>query len=378
MKRKSYDDNQIHDLVKKLPSLEDRQKKDDLYRNIQKKMNKPKKTKAPWVVPTFASVAVVILMIMIVPTVWNSMNDQFQSYGGEEKSGSASDRADQSASSEEAAENDNATMESLEKNTDREQSSASSDLNRMTKEVREGKPMVYFDSQAQIVIPVTWIEGEKYTEEELAKLAANRYGLTQPSGSYTFRTNDNEATVTFPTGFKANGSALENAIVRAIQWRAWAYGVDEINVSTTEGNSVNLGNRGEINQLSTIEAERFLYQVFTSTRGVRFLVPVSFKGSITEALSEMKVDRVSTSPAVPEHLTFEEVEDQDKRLLVRVNHEPWHDPQERVTAVEAILLTAKQYGFEEVKLEGINPTRDSEYDYSKPIQVPEMINPIQP
>ncbi|MCA0970307.1 hypothetical protein LCM20_06880 [Halobacillus litoralis] len=366
MKRKSYDDNQIENLVKQLPSVQDQQRKDELYQNVQKKMNKSEKKKAPWLVPAFASVAVVLVMVMIIPSIWSSMNLQFQSSQPEmgEESGGESSSGDEASSSEQA------TMESAD--------TAMPALNRMTTSRVEGKPMVYFDSQAQVVVPVSWVTNEPVPDEDLSSIAAEAYGLTEPSARYSFEMENNEANVVFPAGFKAKGSATENAIVRSIQWRAEANSAIRINVSTEEGGPVNLGNRGEVTQLSTIESSSYVYHLFTSTTGVQFLVPVPFEGTIEEALESLKRDQSNTSAPVPPHLVFEQIDTTDDILNLTVSHDSWRVDQNRMTAVEAILMTAKQYGFEEVQFQGITPSEDAEFDYTKPIPVPGNVNPLQP
>ncbi|WP_079479916.1 hypothetical protein [Halobacillus salinus] len=379
MKRKSYDDNQIQKLVEKLPSIEDKQSKEQLYENIEKRMNDSRRKKPQWVVPAFASIAVIVVMIMIIPSVWNSMNGQFQSLDGIEESestqeGSSADSEgeNQSASLEGSAE-DKAITSEVEKQQIGEET-----VDRMSSSKSDGRAAVYFDTQAQIVIPVTWMSGDDVAEADLKEIAKEKYGLIAPTGEYSFSPEEDSLVVEFPNEFRAEGSATENSIVQDIQWRAYAEDAREIFVRSQDGNAVNLGNRGQVTQLDTIQEASYIYQLFTSATGERFLVPVPFEGSIQEAVRELKENLGGTSASVPDSISFIEVEGQSDRLYVRVEEDSWKSPQEKVTAIESILLTAKQYGFEEVQLEGITPTEDSVFAYDKPIQVPELINPIQP
>ncbi|MBA2173834.1 hypothetical protein H0266_02870 [Halobacillus locisalis] len=391
MKRKSYDDNQIEELLKNLPPIQDQQNKDDLYRQINNRMHAPKRPKPQWIVPAFASVFVLFILVMIVPSIFSSMSGQFSQSSNEEstsESAESSMEGNTESSGEETSEesgSDHSSDEGItgdqaeEELADREeQTESTSDpvplaVERYTT-TSEGVPRVYFDSQGQVLIPVTWIT----EDSDPSSFSPDLYGLTQVEVDYTFTALEDEVEVVFPTDFVSNGSAIDQAVARSIQWRAAAYDADSIRLRTKEGEPVNLGNFGEIEEISPIAEGRYIYHIFTSTTGERFLVPVAFNGSFEEAVENMKEDRPATKAPVPDHVSFSSIERMGNAVQINLTHNEWKDPQERITAVEAILMTAKQYGFEHVLFTGISPREDSIYNYQQQIEVPNSINPLQP
>lgn len=391
MKRKSYDDNQIEELLKSLPSIQDKQNKDDLYRKINNRINKPKKPKPQWIVPAFASVFVLFILVMIVPSIFSSMSGQFSQSSNEQsttESAESSMEGNTESSGELTGEESGSDDASDERVADDEAENAQSDTEEETDATddpeplaverytttSEGVPRVYFDSQGQVIIPVTWM-----TETaDPGSFSPDLYGLTQVDADYTFTTVENGVEIVFPSDFVSNGSAYDQALTRSIQWRAQAYDAESIRLRTEEGEPVNLGNFGKIEELSPIPEGSYIYHLFTSTTGDRFLVPIAFNGSLEEAMENLKEGRPTTEAPIPEHVSFNSIDPMGNTVQIDLAHDAWKDPQDRITAVEAMLMTAKQYGFEQVLFTGISPREDSIYNYQQQIVVPNAINPLQP
>ncbi|UTR13390.1 hypothetical protein MM221_12125 [Salipaludibacillus sp. LMS25] len=80
MNNKKWSEEDVEKTLTKLPPVKDRQTKDDLFRAIESKAEtelptrfSPRKKK-PWVFPTMASVAAVLLAILIIPPFFTSDN----------------------------------------------------------------------------------------------------------------------------------------------------------------------------------------------------------------------------------------------------------------------------------------------------------------
>lgn len=397
MKHKSYDDKDIESMLEKLPSVKDKQTKADLYHKVRPKLDgKRKKHYTRWLVPGAASIAVVFVLLLIIPAYLDDANNQFNDTAGEtstystEGFDSGSDSSQGGSPTESEAGNGLEGERPEEQISDNEQSDIILDnkpedeLKRLTAPtLSEGmRPAVYMDPNAQIYIPVTWIsKQEKSSAPILEDLQPEKYGLIPVPTPYRVNKKEGEATVIFPNDFSVNGSSNAISIVQSLRWRMEFSQIDSIKVQTENGDAVSLGNYGDVDQLPAIQQGRYYYQLYEN-KGYNYLVPVSINGdsSIESALQLMKIDRNSTISAIPAHVNFESVKQDVERLLIQINHGEWSNSQQRLTAIESVLMTARQFGYEEVLFTGMEMETDtnSVYDFSTPIQVPEIVNPIAP
>ncbi|MBN9653116.1 hypothetical protein J0K78_02470 [Halobacillus sp. GSS1] len=405
---KKHSDEDIKKALSKLPAMEDRQSKEMLYQKVSSRVNKPQRKVAPWLFPGLATVAVLLVLAVFLPV--------FFSNNGMLTVEESADRADQSAESSTANEEtspslDSSPSETGEESSETKEAEPSSEEESLPAEENEEEepqadetkveedredPETELDSlilssdesglrtlsypgkNAEIILPTV----QKQPESE--EFSPERYGLADrvvDELKYEINETEGAAVVTFPDGFSVSGAAWANAIIESIRWDLENFQLQEISVQTESGGPVNLGSYGEISEIPVIQQGEYIFQLYQyEDSSERFLAPISVEGSPTfrEALSLMqeKGKGLYISPAVPEHVQFTSTTIDQGIMNIQVQHESWASEQQLLTMVEAILVTAGQFGFERVKFNGMNVSEFSTYDLEEPIDVPGRINPV--
>ncbi|RWZ60229.1 hypothetical protein EQV77_02755 [Halobacillus fulvus] len=399
MKRKSYDDKQIEHLLKELPSIKDKQSKDEVYRKIQHKKRKPTKKKIPWLIPGLASLAVVIVLALMVPAFLGGIQSPMSQMADDsaDQTASSGEESSEAESTEEAAptpNNDQAigTDEQQgegEVSTDQEDADASMDespsegqmttastLKRYTAASDgEANPSIFIDENAQLIIPLT---GVGMSEEEWNNVSSDiDEGLLPIEPPYTYTIEGQQATVVFPDQFSISGSSGTIALVESIQWRLYYEGVDQIRLQTESGAPVSLGNYGELEELPVIDEGIYIYRLYESpSTQSRYMIPVQTSAtSFEEAIQQLQENQDSTIAPVPANLSVSATGN-NNTVQIKIDGEEWDSDQSKLTAIEAILLTAKQFGYSEVEFEGVEGL-ERYFDLDRPVSVPDYVNPVE-
>lgn len=111
-----------------------------------------------------------------------------------------------------------------------------------------------------------------------------------------------------------------------------------------------------------------------------FLIPVKVEGVISfeDALRVMKENGIEKSiiSTIPANITFTVSESDDiVKLTIRDNEENINKNQYQIM-IEAILMTAKSYGYHAVKFNNIELVQIGPYYLAEPVRVPIAVNPI--
>ncbi|MCA0982984.1 hypothetical protein LCL89_02865 [Halobacillus yeomjeoni] len=387
MKRKSYSDEELKNILKDMPKVEDRQSKHDLYRSIQPEVNKSKRKFAPWIMPGVATAAVLAVLVIVVPMVFNSANQpQFES--ADRLTGESSNQPEvteedpplpkfeeESGAGEEGA--------STKSNSPNEFSTAESDSSLQFEQMVMHKPIedvsfqAYTGMNAEVVIPLTLGPGLEASDISLEEAGLSNIDLSELT--FEVDSESETATVIFPENFTVSGSTAATMLVETIRWKLQPENLTQISIRTKNGSKVDLGNYGMLDQLKPIDNKKYAYVIYQFSQDKRrFLAPVELKiGSIEQALNEMKVDRSEKylSSSVPAHVTFTQITSDGDTLVLDFEHEQWKNDQQLLTMVEAILMTAKIHGYSQVSFEPLE-NRIGFYDLSGLVEVPNAANPI--
>ncbi|CDQ19460.1 hypothetical protein SAMN05192559_104313 [Halobacillus karajensis] len=405
MKRK---DKELEQLMKRLPSVEDRQSKEDLYQKISARVNKQKRKKAPWVLPGLATMAVVLVLAVFIPVFLNDNqlltvdesskdtheNKEFSTSSSEDHS---SDQTFQSKEADRAEieeakphrskqKEEQPAIEGNEEETEEQESGSAplandSELDSMiTMSSNNGfEIMAYPGRNAEVVLPLS-------INKEASKIDLDKYGLADrmtTSLQYEINEQKAEAVVIFPNDFQVNGSASTQTIVESIRWELEnvAPQLERILIRKENGNPVVLGNYGEMTELPVIEQGEYIFMLYQfEDLSERLLVPIAIDTPLTfqEALKNMKEkgNGLFVKPPVPEHVQFTTIQSKEGLVTIELHHKSWASEQQVLTMIEAILATGAQFGFKEIQFKGLNVSEFSTYNLKEPIPVPERINPI--
>ncbi|ARI77214.1 hypothetical protein [Halobacillus mangrovi] len=397
MKRKHRTDEELENMLRQLPPIEDHQSKQELYHKISPEVQKTKRKMAPWIMPSLATAVVILLLAVVIPVFLNMVNSSQMEQSTSDNSASEANRTMESAEmpdesvdpensqpSTEGAKTERESEQSVSSSTeeanqsslDKQAELAEQTENSLVKEVLPGK-------NAQVIIPFTKVYENGRSEDNQA-FVPSEYGLSESllkDVQIDIEDHEKRATVTFPDDFTVNGSTWAEMLTESIRWKVEAYSVETIKLESTSGGAVHIGPYGEINELTPINNGEYYYQLYkTPDSPTEFLVPLKLDEgrTILEALMEMKKEKHLNyvSPPVPAHVKFSSVSEREGQLLVEVSHGKWSNEREVTTMIEAILMTAKQFGYENVQLDGIKLAGFSAYNLEEPIGVPERMNTI--
>ncbi|WP_142255361.1 hypothetical protein [Bacillus sinesaloumensis] len=73
MKKSEWSDEQLEHILSQMPEVKDHRNPHEVYQNVTRKMKKRKKR--VWVIPSFATVAAVLLLFILAPSFVNKMNN---------------------------------------------------------------------------------------------------------------------------------------------------------------------------------------------------------------------------------------------------------------------------------------------------------------
>lgn len=126
--------------------------------------------------------------------------------------------------------------------------------------------------------------------------------------------------------------------------------------------------------------EKKAYLKYETDTGEKYLMPSEQAfNTVEEAFDSMKnvYGSEQVKPLLPADVSIESVQRQGHELIIHFSDikEQIH-PSDELTMVEGILLTAKDFGFEQVLFTNLNKSRIGTYDVTKPIDVPAAPNPI--
>jgi Sporulation and spore germination len=364
----------MEQLLQQMPHVIDERSKEVIYERLSAKLQR-KRIKA-WGIPSVASTAALLLFIVLGSSF--IARHEF----GEKASENAEDRAivvEMPASERE----EKAVSEKSAVIPSRVVSSTS----------RKNQNVVVFgipDLYAQHVIPVSIFvdkDGKSYSEQfEQAKtvLKEAEWGLSESLfDSLTIvQFNENgRLTVRIPGDHSVfrSGTAGEAMFLESIEETfRWA-GIKEVAFSTDGKKGIKLSHTGWLDSLTVDKTNRgyFLYQL-DAVHPV-FLTPTNESfANIQSALNKM--DDTADSllrPAIPKNVKIEAVRvNRDEVTVQFSNTSQLENIPEILWMLEAILLTAKEFGFKSVMFTGGNVDQIGPYMFNVKISVPLAPNPM--
>ncbi|HWO98174.1 MAG TPA: hypothetical protein VNM45_17945 [Bacillus sp. (in: firmicutes)] len=365
-----WDEKQIEELLTRMPKLQDSRSAREVYRNVQQRMEKsdenPKKFS---IVPGLVSAAVVFLLVVLalpllpfqeqespVPDQKRLvMENELNLYGKEENLNAQV-----------------AVTPSLLK--------------------PEGKSYITVaapDRNIQFVVPLTYAvkQGQDTPAQLLQRTAAamdeERLGLARNIiQDLHVSDHQNKATVqverTHPYG---DGSASENMFIHSIEetFRWLPYNKVEF---TTEGSKgISLGNIGELVEFPIKPFLQKAYLIYQWDKGYpKLLVPTeeSYE-SLEAAMEAMKRDHevYKLRASIPNDVDIKEIKADDSHLTVRFSdNTKLRNEESYVYMLHAIMLAARDFGYESVQFEGGILERIGDVALQKRQAVPDAPNVV--
>ncbi|MCP3032686.1 hypothetical protein LF817_15285 [Halobacillus sp. A1] len=364
----SKSDKEIEQILSDLPPITDSVSKNEYLRNIQLTMEGSSKKRLTWLLPGACSFAGLMILSLLFPTPLDEVSEVPLNEEPSLKNAPLEKTETFSTSS----------VEHLP-GLDDEVSDRALVSSSMETYVYRAVP----DTSAQYIIPLS-VPQNKGTEEEIIdKFSNSETGLGEDrleKAEILIDEENREAVIVFPDGFEGGGIKSSHTTIESIRWTVAPYKVNSIRISNESGKGVPFHSKGELDSIDPIKEGEYAFQLFNGSSR-NFLIPFASEanGRFENVLSEMKkVQRNErTRSAIFEGLHFLKVEEMGETITLEFDIEGSADSGELNTSVEAILVTAGQFGFDSVKFEHENLLMLGSYDISSELDVPEYTNPIE-
>ncbi len=390
MKSSEWSDRELEELLRQMPKIQDNRDPREIYQNLSLK----KRRTLTWMIPAIVAAAALLLFFISVPKLIDGI--PFSTNHAEEQKISADKKMEISSTSNQGMDvvlkkQDHTPKEkTLTSETTPKLLTADSSITAAYPEqVGNGKVLTYWipDQQAQILIPVSTIipdPGDKswldLYNEKMAKLKEVEWGLSEyypMNASLSEDKTDNSVIVDVPVNHTyGQGSASEINFLNAIQKDVSTNShITKVKFKTNGQKGIELGNFGRLTDMNIELPKNHSYFFYYSDGSeTPFLVPSSepYK-TINEALLSMENDslegnlKASLTPA----LHVEKAEIKEETLYVTINNQSkLINDKPTLYAFEAVLLTAKEFGIQKVKLENSPISSLGPFDLTKEINVP--------
>ncbi|WP_102345733.1 GerMN domain-containing protein [Bacillus sp. Marseille-P3661] len=405
MGKSTFDEKQLEELLKNMPRITDRQDPDELFARISSRLQeeeladevKSKKTltkRKPWILPVIASIAAIILIALVSPSFLYNQESSMEKTGIERNN----DTASQSTVEPDLPQEQFGIMSAEENMGMLRMAPPESRVINVANDNEEVITIALPDKNAQFVVPISF-QIPKDDTSRLSKveniyeyLHEDEWGLS----SYIL-TNTSLAEEEVSGGIKkvildvpadhpyGNGSAMENIFLATIKETFSQLDYDLVELRTAGQPGIMLGNYGEIKELQIDNEEEkdayFIYQPFESN--YIYLVPLkqtvdNFKQAIETMKVPVEIDS-QLRPAISDDINFENVETDDSTNTATVEFSSGSQLKNDVNdilMIEAILMTAKEYGYTNVEFKNSPADSIGPYLLTEPIQVPLAVNPM--
>ncbi|MDM5229327.1 hypothetical protein QUF73_24760 [Cytobacillus sp. NJ13] len=413
MKESKWSDEQLQELLSQMPKIKDDRDPKDIYQAIEIKMGKQKNR--TWILPSVAAAAALLLLFILAPNLmsWQESADKQVEL-----------KADRSTSSEQITSENNTILEAKEEDSEliaKEKGSEEQDQAQLSTEpeaetndeisektvASESSPTAVYeedlagkevltyaipDKDAQNIVPVSVLIDEdpartkfEQFEDTMSRLTEDEWGLDDYyplKANFTYDQGNKMLTVNVPADHPYSiSSATELLLEKVLSNIMNNLDIEKINLMTEGETGIEFSHYGYREEFIPENSNGNLIYYFFYPNGADstpFLVPLREQlNSIKDALIAMQQNRTESNlqASIPEDIDFETEEIQDGKLLIRFNNESEIiDDESTLHAIEAILLTAKDFDFDTVKLENADVDKIGKFDLTEELKVPIAAN----
>jgi hypothetical protein len=373
MEQNKWSEEEITRQLKGLPAIKDRQSKQALFQKIQaddKCRPHQRKGLPVWGIPALATACVLVLMVFFVPDLMrnSSMDKSMGNEGGAAES-------DVSIMSKPVG---NTSLEEVEQAMVYHEPLLQEDIESAG---QDWVTVAYLDEQAQIVIPISFLTNKgNYIDkvnEQIGVFDESRAGLAEnPLQRAKISEEEETVIIDWPPKsiFSAEEVLLKTLIALTFSNEGQKHKV-EFRSNGKEGYAFpHLGHR-EVWDLGVPGAPHFRYD--TSSRDA-FIVSLYSTGTEAEELPQDLQGALDVmddqqqrglKPLIPEGLELEVKQTGDDSVeVIFPDSFQLDDNLDSRMMIDAILLTAKSYGYQKVKFNNTGADSIGPYHMEKPIE----------
>ncbi|MDZ5471160.1 GerMN domain-containing protein (plasmid) [Bacillus sp. 31A1R] len=402
MKKSEWSDKQLEELLREMPKIEDHRDPRDIYQNVASKLKK--RQQRTWVVPSIATVAAAALFLILSPNLMNWEQSTDRSVESLDQSNSAVEM--KMVQNNEAKDSNIESIEEEELKDDAQGVSIQKDDTESNKRVltveemrktavyeqdAEGNEVFTYaipDQNAQLVVPVSVVvpkvEGKtKFTtfEEWMAKLSEQEWGLTDYyplNASLQYDDESKVLNIDVPKDHQYGiGSAEQTSFLKILNDTLYMMNIEKVSLTTEGSPGIMFDNYGMKEEITVQPTSNHAYYFFypNTEEEKPYLVPTNETfNSVEEALQKMKepMEELGLTPSIPSDINFEVIPSKSKDLLVIQldSNSKLTDDSSTLYMIEAILLTAKDFNYQKVKIENSNLAQIGDFIFNEEWKVP--------
>jgi hypothetical protein len=415
MRKSKWSDEQLEEFLSQMPKIKDNRDPREIYQNIEMKIGRQKQK--TWILPAAAAAAALLLFFILAPSLMNWQESADKSVeikadkssssaeiAGENNTFEANDDKAELKAEEEIAEDKAEQFDDVSKNNAEKESNdqlrmqsvaADTSATAVYEEDLAGKEVLTYaipDQTAQNIVPVSVLVEEdpaksKFDlfEENMSRLTEKEWGLDDYyplKARFDYDEENRTLTVDVPQNHPYSMSSTTEQLLEKVLGNVMHnLDIEKVNLTTEGHDGIEFSHFGYRENFVPEKGAGNLIYYFLYPNGTEskpFMVPLREKlNSIKDALAAMKENRVEDNlkASIPEDINFEAEEIQERKLLIRFENESEIiDNEPTLHAIEAILLTAKEFNFETVKLENADVNKIGNFDLSNELKVPVAAN----
>jgi hypothetical protein len=388
VKKSEWSDRELEELLMQMPKIKDHRNPRDIYQNLSLKRRKTKS----WLLPSLATAAALLLFFILVPKLMDGAHSSSDKQAEMTSFNTEIKDADQKKNSTFAMDKgEPSSKEKALSGTTKNEVMTTSTVKTAiyADDVGNGKVLTYWipDPQGQILIPVSTVVAKSDNEswltlynENMANLKEEEWGLTDfyPL-NVTMSVNSDNTTIQVDVPLNhqyGQGSTNETSFMNVINKDISSNSdIKKVKFSTNGEPGIELGNFGNKQEIdiNAVKNHGFFFYYPTGS-DVPFLTPSTTTYSdINKALDAMKTDQteLGLKGSLSTLLPISDVSITDKTLVLSFKgNTTLQDNQMTVSAYEALLLTAKDFGLEKVVVKDSPILQLGPFDLTKENQVP--------
>ncbi|MBY0122548.1 hypothetical protein [Bacillus sp. S/N-304-OC-R1] len=403
MKRSEWTDDQIEELLGQMPRITDNRDPREIYHNISLKLNKRKQRM--WVMPSVATAGAFILFFILVPNLFDWNGGKENSMELANNSSTASEMAIEKRSFDEAEHQNTSLIDERQPSTkmaeiDKNQKMGITSIENVDQstavyeEDLAGNEVLTYaipDDTVQFIVPVSIIVPKEDNKtkfdlfkENMESLREQEWGLNDYfplKANLDFEEENKILTVDVqadhPYSISSNSEWLLNQV---LNYTMSTLDIKKVRLTTDGNNGIDFSHMGQINEFVYSDQpgdDAYYFYFPNKSESKPFIVPFKFsdkQSTIAEAFAVMrnsqKGERLVAS--IPSTIQFdiEDNPDENKLVIRFANDTILNNDESTLHTLEAILLTAKEFNYDVVKLENVNIDRIGRFDLTHEIKVP--------
>ncbi|MBE4910329.1 hypothetical protein IMZ08_20015 [Bacillus luteolus] len=385
MKKSEWNDEQLEHLLSQMPIVKDNRDPREIYQSISSKVKRKKKN--TWIIPSLATAAALALIVLIGPSFLNTSFDTSQGGGNQE---SSSEDINMTMVTDAPKEENGAPKMTTITNDDSANrelaiTSIEEPASYVIRDYMDKKLFTFGvpDPMVHTVIPVSvlvdWSDQSHIgllpdvIQKVNDKLISSEYNTQFPLAQYTFTEKQNEdgtknIILDFgqdrnPESFaSAESMAFWGAVKETFRWFDDTYKEIEFHQNGKQG--VMIGQSGIVETSYKLEkaGKRAYFMYVPFENGRKFLVPNEVTGkssTFSDALETMRnnieIGSFVLQPTILQSVNFEIDETDSQNATITFTEDTILENSDTfVFMIEAIMLTAKEFGYQTVTFNNAN------------------------